>query len=488
MTIPDFAPSDFGIRATATAVDGGFLNAPEQATTATDTFDVSWTKSSNTFEETVSFTNQSIWSSDVSNQRHELSFKTVANASPGVDLASTLVYANLTAGGVGAKTHISGAIGVNSFINFVLENKMFVEGGGTTGGVTYDGQISVLHNKVTDMVQFDTSAMADLAKSSFVAGSPNFGFSTELTNLIFNLSAYAKIWGYVHFKTGVSTTGPEFDVGVSGNVGLDLVDILGPGNGLEILGYDGSTLSVLNGLATQQGTTFTKTFDSGAPFENELATVTVTNPQLNSTSTALNATQLGAGARQEFANFTLDLDGIAATIKGIQNPASISKTIGDPSGSFFANFSLDALDLDLINKLSYQQNHILTPGDLSGTLVLEGGDRFDFKFGDKIDVGTLASHDANGDGQLSYHFELDPDAQFQTKAQMVFEQFDQLEILQAAFGVGLNLGPLNESISKTLGPWKSTNRNVIDREAYIPITTQDFALAFDEYTTSTFFV
>ncbi|TCL08774.1 uncharacterized protein DUF4114 [Shimia isoporae] len=482
VTIPDGAPADFGIRANVTAFTPGLYftsTDPDKFTTATSTFDVSWKSATNTFEETVTFSDQSIWENGSADTRHEASFGLGATLGAGIDESQTLLYANLTAGGVGAKTHISGAIGVDAFTTFGMTNTVYAEGGGTSGGVTYDGSVNIFHNKVTDLVQFETSAMLDLANSSFVAGSPELGFSSALNNLVFNLSAYAKIWGYVHLKSGVTTTGPEFNIGGSQNIGVNLP-------GLELVSYDGTTLSLLEGLATKDGTNYTKTFTKGT---NELGTVTLTAPQVNSTSTQLDSASLASGAKTEFANFTLDLDGIIATAAGKPNPVHLRKGIGEEGDAAYAFLSLEALDLDLVNRLSYQQNHILTPGEtLPGVLVLEDGDRFEFKFGDTIDVGTLASHDVNGDGQLEYSFELDPTAQFQTKAQIVYEMFDRLEILKASFGGGIDFGVLEEDFSKTLGPWKSTNSNVIDVEEYLPITTQDFALSFDDATTSVFLI
>lgn len=482
VTIPDGAPADFGIRANVTAFAPGLYftsTDPDKFTTATDTFDVSWKSATNTFEETVTFSDQSIWENGSADTRHEASFGLGATLGAGIDESQTLLYANLTAGGVGAKTHISGAIGVDAFTTFGMTNTVYAEGGGTSGGVTYDGSVSVFHNKVTDQVQFDTSAMLDLANSSFTAGSPELGFSSAVNNLVFNLSAYAKIWGYVHLKSGFSTSGPEFNIGGSQNIGVNLP-------GFELVSYDGTTLSLLEGLATKDGSNYTKTFTKGS---NELGTVTLTSPQLTSTSTQLDAASLVSGAKTEFANFTLDLDGMIATAAGKPNPVHLRKGIGEEGDAAYAFLSLEALDLDLVNRLSYQQNHILTPGEtLPGVLLLEDGDRFEFKFGDTIDVGTLASHDVNGDGQLEYSFELDPTAQFQTKAQIVYEMFDRLEILKASFGGGIDFGVIEEDFSKTLEPWKSTNSNVIDVEAYLPITTQDFALSFDETTTSVFLI
>ncbi|MBO6899024.1 MAG: tandem-95 repeat protein [Shimia sp.] len=482
VTIPDGAPADFGIRANVIAFTPGLYftsTDPDKFTTATDTFDVSWKGVTNTFEETVTFSDQSIWENGSADTRHEASFGLGATLGAGIDESQTLLYANLTAGGVGAKTHISGAIGVDAFTTFGMTNTVYAEGGGTSGGVTYDGSVSVFHNKVTDQVQFDTSAMLDLANSSFTAGSPELGFSSAVNNLVFNLSAYAKIWGYVHLKTGVTTTGPEFNVGGSQNIGVNLP-------GFELVSYDGTTLSLLEGVATKDGNNYTKTFTKGT---NELGAVTLTAPQVSSTSTPLDAASLASGARTEFANFTLDLDGMIATAAGKPNPVHLRKGIGEEGDAAYALLSLEALDFDLVNRLSYQQNHILTPGEtLPGVLVLEDGDRFEFNFGDTIDVGTLSNHDQNGDGQLEYSFELDPTAQFQTKAQIVYEMFDRLEILKASFGGGIDFGVLEEDFSKTLGPWKSTNSNVIDIEEYLPITTQDFALLFDDATTSNFLI
>ena len=217
--------------------------------------------------------------------------------------------------------------------------------------------------------------------------------------------------------------------------------------------------------------------------------MTLTAPQLTSASTQIDAASLASGARTEFANFTLDLDGLIATAAGKPNPVHLRKGIGEAGDAAYAFLSLEALDLDLVNRLSYQQNHILTPGErLPATLVLEDGDRFDFNFGDTIDVGTLASHDENGDGRLAYGFELHPTAQFQTKAQIVYEMFDRLDILKASFGGGIDFGLIREDFAKTLGPAKSTNSNVIDVEEYLPITTQDFALDFEDASTSVFLI
>lgn len=489
VTIPDDAPADFSIRATGTAVDGALLRAPEpdQLSHATATFDVDWSKSSQTFDQTITFDGQSIWA-DTENQRHEASFTTSGSLFFDQDLSQTLIYLNLTAGGVGAKTHVSGAIGVGGHLHTQITNSVYVEGGQVGGGVNYNGAVDVIHNGVTDQLEFRTEATPDLIASYFAAGSPNFGFSANLAMLDFYLSAYARIWGYVHFKTGATTTGPEFDIGDSASINLD-VAALGGSDGIELVSYDGARIHVLDGFWSTPATNLTWSIDSGEPYENELATVTVTNPTLASVSNTFDATSLYGGDRHELANYTLDLDGLAATIKGMQNPVSLSKGFGDfhgirgPAGM---QLSLDALDFDLVNRLNYQQNHILTPGDLGGTLVLEDGETFDFTFGDTLRVGTLAEHDTNGDGKIAYHFRLSPDVQFQTKAQLVFEQFDQLDILKAKLEGWINLGVLDESFDVSIGPWKSTSGNVIDREGYIPITTQDFTLNILEQETDTF--
>ncbi|HYC94300.1 MAG TPA: Ig-like domain-containing protein [Sphingomicrobium sp.] len=108
----------------------------------------------------------------------------------------------------------------------------------------------------------------------------------------------------------------------------------------------------------------------------------------------------GSGESNSFLYATLDIDALANYFLG----GALSFLDANPTDP--DNFEL--LDLDLTGGLNFIQEFAIGLAETSVSLVLEDGFVVPMTFGQQIRIDNASSHDANGDGTISFSFDLDP--------------------------------------------------------------------------------
>lgn len=483
VTIPDYLTDGFTIAAEVDAFEGNYIGLA----TGSASFAVGLSAAHTDLSQSFGFADQSIWSPG-GNTRHSASYTVGGTAGHEGAFYQNLFTGGGSYGGVGATAAVSTRFNGDVEISASITPEVWVEGGAVNGGVAYDAGITALRNDVTGQLTFVSDATPNVPLSWFNAGSPNAGFDVTLDALSFMARAYFQIWGYaqVHYVAGSSGPKPNLSFNLP-ETGVDLAGLLG--DNYSLASFDGNTFTLLEGLLPGVSSPVSKTFTSGDPHHNELVTATVTKPVLSTQSSAYDSASVFGSSNDDFANLQFDLDGIASTIKDIKDPVDWSYYLN--AGLLTFNAWFEALDLDLRTDFNYRQSHVLTPGDLAGTVTLEDGSEFDFVFGDTITVGQADDFDSNGDGQVAYTVSMRPTAQFQTKAEMLIDFYDHFSALDAggSVDVGFNVGGLGTGFAiNTGGPLFQASGTLLDQEVLVPLTTQDFAMTLSEIETATLFV
>ncbi len=485
ITIPEYINSDIDIEFTG-FVDQGYHNSfyGGDIIRGEGTTSVSIEQNVNSFKQAGTFEDQSIWG-DSGNIKHTAGVDIGGSVGLSESFSENLLTVDVGALGVGVTADIGTNLEANGSISANLRAEFSVEGGGMNGEIGFDATLTSVHNETTGQFGFKTSAVRDDV-TTFTASSPNAGFEILLDDLGFTASGRLQLGGYAHVHTGFGSYGPEAypDVRLP-EVSFNLAS-LSP-DGISIAKYEGNTLSLADGLFERTFSSFDHTFSSGSPLYNDLAYVKISNPTTTVTDATADSTTAKASSTQDFANFELDLDGIATTIKGIKNPLDLRLELDLGLLRFYAY--MEVLDLDLRTDVKYRQTNEVTPDELFGTLHLENGDTFDFKFGDDVTLGDYDDLDQNGNGDIEYYVTTHATATARTQAEMIVDIYDYFAVLDAGGGAQTH-GKVAEVLRElgipsgfdlgTSGPLYDRRGTLLDEEFDINLATRNFTFETDD--------
>jgi len=476
VTLPDWASGDYTLSASTGMISGqaaGFRGDAE--------YEFTHIRTDHSLTSNHSFTDASIWGDDNA-QAYDAGFDIGGAFDVDKGFAEDLFQLDARALGIGVTTHVGVSANADVSLEANIRPELSVNGGTVDGDVSFISEVTSITNDITGQLAFDTYA-SSWRDGSFQADSANTGFDISLEDLSASVEANFRVGGYAHVHWGTGTAGPNIDL----NLAVPEVSLDVAGNGTSIVNYDGNALSFLDGLGgSVTGTSLSHTFNSPG-LGNELGSVTLTKPVADvsaSASTYLYSADgvsriVTASNTSDFANLQLDLDGIAATLKSITNPVDISE--GVDLGVISAGVNLEALDLDVRADFKYQQTNSLIGNDLFGTLLLENGDSFDFKFGDTVHVGQEEDYDLNGDGNVEYSVTTRATAQFTTDADVIVDIYDYLGLLDVNGNVSLNgkiadiLGEVGIGSNYSLGtdgPVWDTSGILIDEQFTLDVASQ----------------
>lgn len=477
--LPDGA-ADWDIEVTAVAKD---LNGREASTT--ESFAIEFDTSHHRATQTFDIASQNIWNS-AGAERFTASetFGGSFNESGGT--SATLVQFDHRLAGVGVSTHFSTRLDGEARGNIGVTASTGIEGGSVSGTAAFDTSVttSTLRTDTGTTLFFDTRAIADPGAASFVASAPKLDFDLSVTELDLYASFAARLWGYLHFHLGVDTVKPVdrgnfYDGWSFGAVApLDANPLLGA-DGRSIVSYDGiDTVQFLEFGPTTQDLTGSYT----DPLENRLLDYFLDSLDFSNQATGSSGSLLSGETSKTFADLTLDLDSIAASIIGKKNPLGIVKQ--ESQGPFSYGYHYDLLDLDLSFQAAYRQANSLDLRTLDGTIVFEDGSEVDFVFGDDFGLNNAHLYDERGDndGIIEYDILMRPTARFNSDAYVDLSVFDQLKVLGASVTGGVNGGDYygvstpGFGINKSLGPIFSHRGLMIDESSSITLAQRSFAL------------
>jgi len=430
----------------------------------------------NAFHHVAKAVDQSIWSSgDVARTTKSLDLD-LSTTIPEYDLSKSTGTFGFDIAGFGARSEVAFIMKSQPIdIDFKLENNFTLDGGSINADIAYTGSINSIYNKTVDQLQFETNAKADLANSSFTSFSPTIAFETKLAELAISGGVNLGI-GYNSYVT-LNAAGTALGTGFFGTgdlgftVNLD-ANALIPNDGFSIAKFDGTTFSFMEGLFTSDNYEDTITDYLG----NEIVTYKIESPNFNVRNENYNLAEgtLFGDNYDPFLTKTYDIDGIASSVKGIENPVSQTVSAGfDYKGIDILDMSLsaDILDFDLFNPYSFSLNHKITTKDVYGKFEFEDGSESTFKFGDSLlfDNASIIDQNGNNDGNVDYNISLLPNADLQTTAGIHIDFQDQLDVLKA----GYSLPILGE---RTLGPAFEKDGTIVDRGYGIPAWSDTFTL------------
>ncbi len=390
--------------------------------------------------------------------------------------ASIIGPIDIRVAGTGATTHFSTVVRTDVDLNLGMESRIGVQGGSVDATLNYNTDVTATFNRTTDVLTISTSASNHLLENGFSASTPNINFEQALTNFSLDMSFGLYLWGYLHLHYTAGTqhivhwpniwNGPSIS---SPDIGIDLGGLFGP-DGLSLLEYDGNALRLLEGLYTQTEYSGTKSDAWG----NELYSWLFNSHAFTNNSDNANwwANQVTGSESRDFATLRFDLDGIVAHLRQQPNPVHQELDTIDV-GPLYLTAGAELLDIDLVLRSSYRQDNFLQPGQLNGTLVFEDDSQIDFVFGEVLNISNASQRDANGDGQIDFHFVMRPDAQFQTNAYIDLSLMDEVDVMSANIAGGLEgFG----SVGLDEGPVKEWNGTVINQHVPIQLVGNSFSL------------
>ncbi|CUK08431.1 VCBS repeat [Shimia thalassica] len=478
--LPDDVPTDWDIEVTAVARD---LDGREASTT--ETFAIEFDTTHHHATQTFEIGSQNIWNS-ADGERFTASETFGGSFNEAGGTTATLVQFDHRLAGVGVSTHFSTRLDGEARGNIGVTASTGIEGGSVSGTAAFDTTVttSILRTDAGTTLNFNTRAIADPGAASFVASAPKLDFDLSVTELDLYASFAARLWGYLHFHLAASTVKPVdrgdfYDGWAFGAVA--------PLDANPLLGADGRSIVNFDGIDTVQFLEFGPTTQdlSGSytdPFENRLLDYVLGTTNFTNQATGSSGSLLSGEFSQTFADLTLDLDSIAASIIGKRNPLGFVKQ--ESQGPFSYGYHYDLLDLDLSFQAAYRQANSLDLRTLDGTIVFEDGSEVDFVFGDAFGLNNAQLYDEGGDndGIIEYNILMRPTARFNSDAYVDLSVFDLLSVLGASVNGGVNGGDYygvstpGFGISRSVGPVYSHRGLMIDESSSITLAQRSFEL------------
>lgn len=365
VTLPMDQDSSFDLGINAYAKEAS--NGDEEVGTAT--LPVCFEYNHNSFDQSFTATDQSMWSTGAQFQLDDDRFI-------GIDES----WNETLGSGIELTT--------NGHIKAGFQSTLHFEGGEVDATVPYDITVDTNYNKTTDVLKIGGSAEV-APGASFTTEGPEGSYALAF---IFDFAAHAGI---------------VLDLEVDSWELLGLNATLGPINE-SIIDIDSDDLSY--------------DFDLPAGFS-----LGIDWPQLDTASNPTSGTvATSSGASNNFLELGLDVDELVSAILGLPHSA-----VDIPFDVGIAKGVVELADIDVTGGLNFLQSFAMAVNDIAAVITFENGMSQVFDFASGLILDHASDYDTDHDGQVEFSLGLTPQATLHNDTDLgvnVGASFDILEV------------------------------------------------------------